>query len=185
MEIVTPLAEIIQEILEAGDKNSRLCFQCGKCDVVCPWNQVRSFSIRKIIREAAFGLTEIESEDIWRCTTCGNCPEKCPRGVKQIALGLSLRRLALNYDVIHASAKPIKAAKGSLTAEGNPLNEDRAKRADWMKGLSVKPFTEETEILFFSCCYLSYDPRMKKVGTASVGILNKAGVNFGTLGTKE
>jgi Fe-S oxidoreductase len=153
--------------------------------VVCPWNQVRNFSIRKIIREAAFGVTEIESEDIWRCTTCGNCPDKCPRGVKQIELGVSLRRLALNYDVIHASAKPARAARGSLAAEGNPLNENRSDRADWAKDLSVKPFTEDTEILFFGCCYLSYDPRMKKVGKATVDILNKAGVDFGILGTKE
>jgi Fe-S oxidoreductase len=185
LEIVTPLAEIIQEIKEAGDKTSKLCYQCGTCDVVCPWNHVRKFSMRKIIREAAFGLTEIESEDIWRCTTCGNCPEKCPRGVNQIELGVSLRTLAANYDVIHKSARPAKAARGSLASEGNPLNEKRAERADWAEGLPVKPFTEESEILFFSCCYLSYDPRMKKLARASVDILNKAGVNFGTLGTQE
>jgi Fe-S oxidoreductase len=185
VETVTPLAEIIQEIKEAGDKTSRLCFQCGKCDVVCPWNHVRRFSIRKIIREAAFGLTEIESEDIWRCTTCGNCPEKCPRGVNQIEFGISLRRLASNYEIFHASARPAKAARGSLIGEGNPLNEKREERADWAKGLDLKPFNEEREILFFNCCYLSYDPRMTKVAKASVDILNKAGVNFGILGTQE
>lgn len=185
METVCPIEEIIQEIKEAGGGVYRYCYQCGKCDVVCPWNQVRDFSIRKIIREASFGVTEIESEDIWRCTTCGNCPEKCPRGVKQIELGISLRRLASNYEVIHASARPAKAARGSLTGEGNPLNEKRSDRADWAEGLSVKPFDEDTEILFFGCCYLSYDPRLKKVARASAGILNKAGVDFGILGTQE
>ena len=139
MEKVAPFREVIDEIKEAGGKVYRLCYQCGKCDVVCPWNRVRKFSIRKIIREAAFGLTEIESEDIWRCTTCGNCPEKCPRGVKQVELGIALRRLASNYDVIHASAKPAKAARGSLTGEGNPLNEKREERAEWSKDLPVKP----------------------------------------------
>jgi len=87
--------------------------------------------------------------------------------------------------VIHASAKPAKAAKGSLAAEGNPLNEKRAERADWGKDLSVKPFTPEMEILFFGCCYLSYVPRMKKVAKATTEILNKAGVKFGILGTQE
>ncbi|MFH2001800.1 MAG: (Fe-S)-binding protein [Planctomycetota bacterium] len=185
METKTPFIEVLEEIKEAGGDIFRLCYQCGKCDTVCPWNHVRNFSIRKIIREAAFGLTEIESEDIWRCTTCGNCPEKCPRGVDQIELGVALRKLAANYDVIHASARPAKAAKASLTAEGNPLNENRAERADWAKGLSVKPFTEKMEILFFGCCYMSYDPRMKKVARATVEILNKAGVDYGILGTKE
>ena len=72
--------EVIEEIIEAGGDAYRFCFQCGLCDAVCPWNRVRRFSIRKIIREATFGLTEIDGEDIWRCTTCGRCPERCPRG---------------------------------------------------------------------------------------------------------
>jgi Fe-S oxidoreductase len=185
VETVSPFIEVLEEIKEAGGDIYRLCYQCGKCDVVCPWGQVRNFSIRKLIREASFGLTEIESEDLWRCTTCGNCPEKCPRGVNQIELGISLRRLASNYDVIHASAKPAKAARSSLASDGNPLNEKREERADWSKELSVKPFNEASEILFFTCCYLSYDPRMKKLAKATVEILNKAGVEFGTLGTLE
>ena len=185
METVNPFIEVLEEIKELGGDVYRLCYQCGKCDVVCPWNQVRKFSIRKIIREASYGLTEIESADIWRCTTCGNCPEKCPRGVKQIELGVSLRKLALNYDVVHPSARPANAARASLANEGNPLNENRSERADWAEGLSVKPFTEKTEILFFGCCYLSYDPRMKKVAKATTEILNKAGVDYGILGTEE
>ncbi|MFO7592609.1 MAG: TRAP transporter large permease subunit, partial [Pseudomonadota bacterium] len=67
----------------------------------------------------------------------------------------------------------------------NPLQFERAKRADWAKGLGVKPFTEDMEVLYFVGCYLSFDPRMKKVATATAGILNKAGVSFGILGEKE
>ena len=52
METVAPFAEAIEEIRKAGADSVRLCFQCGKCDVYCPWNTVRDFSIRKIIREA-------------------------------------------------------------------------------------------------------------------------------------
>jgi len=185
VEPVAPFIEVLEEIKEYGGDIYRLCFQCGKCDVVCPWSQVSNYSIRKIIREASFGLTEIESEDIWRCTTCGSCPEKCPRGVKQIDLGVALRKLATNYDVVHASAKPAKIARTSLNDEGNPLNESRADRAKWAEGQSVKTFTEETEILFFGCCYLSYDPRMKKVAEATTKILNAAGVDYGILGTAE
>jgi Fe-S oxidoreductase len=177
--------EILDEIKAVGGDAYRLCFQCGMCDAVCPWNNVRNFSIRKVIREAAFGVTQIESDDIWYCTTCGSCPSICPRGVDQIKLGIALRRLASNYDVFAASAAATQAARSSLSADGNPLNEERGKRADWADGLSVKPFTEETEILFFGCCYLSYDPRMKKVAKATAEILNKAGVDYGILGTQE
>ena len=41
------------------------------------------------------------------------------------------------------------------------------------------------EILYFPCCYLSYDPRLKKVARATANILNKAGVDFGILGSLE
>jgi Fe-S oxidoreductase len=49
----------------------------------------------------------------------------------------------------------------------------------------VQPFTEGMEILYFPGCYLSYDPRLKKVAKATAHILNSAGVDFGILGAKE
>jgi Fe-S oxidoreductase len=185
VETAAPYKEIIDVIKASGGDAFKRCFECGLCDVVCPWNRVRSFSIRRIVREATFGLTEIESEEIWRCTTCGKCPQRCPRDVKQIESGVSLRRVATEYGVFPASVRPVRTVSGSLVGEGNPLNEERKKRADWAEGLSVKPFTEGTEILYFPDCYCSYDPRLKKVARATAAILNKAGVDFGILGAKE
>jgi Fe-S oxidoreductase len=185
VETVAPFIEVIDEIKEAGGEVFNLCFQCGLCDAVCPWNKVRPFSMRKIIREATFGLTEIDGEDIWRCTTCGKCTLQCPRGVKQIEIGVSLRRVASEYEVFPASVRSARTARASLISEGNPLQGERKKRADWAKDLSVKTYTEGMEALYFVGCYLSYDPRMKKVATATANILNKAGVKFGILGDKE
>lgn len=185
METTAPFKEVIDEIRQAGGDAFRFCYQCGKCDTVCPWNKVRPFSIRKIIREASFGLTEIEGEDIWRCTTCGACPQQCPRGVKQIAVGVSLRRVASTYDVFPASVRSARTARASIISEGNPLQFERKKRSEWANGLSVKPFKEGMEILYFVGCYLSFDPRMKKVATATVTILKKAGIDFGILGVNE
>ena len=185
METIAPFIEVIDEIKEAGGEVFKLCFQCGLCDVVCPWNKVRNFSMRKLIREAAFGLSEVEGEDIWRCTTCGACPAQCPRGVKQIDVSVALRRLASEYEMFPASVKPARTARASLISEGNPLQGERGKRADWAKGLSIKTYAEGMEALYFVGCYFSYDPRMKKVAQATVNILKQAGVNFGILGEKE
>lgn len=185
METIAPFKEVVEEIKAAGGEAYKYCFQCGLCDVVCPWNRVRQFSIRKIIREATFGLTEIDGEDIWRCTTCGRCPDRCPRGVKQIDVGVSLRRVASEYEVFPASVKSARSARASIISEGNPLQGVREKRADWAKDLPVKPFEEGMELLYFVGCYLSYDPRMKKVAVATAELLNKAGINFGILGTQE
>jgi len=105
--------------------------------------------------------------------------------VKIIEGGVALRRIATEFGVFPAPVKPVRVAAESLLRKGNPLSEEREKRADWAKGLPVKTFTEGMEILYFPGCYLSYDPRLKKVAAATVNILNKAGVDFGILGSKE
>ncbi len=185
METIAPFIEVIDEIKEAGGDVFKLCFQCGLCDTVCPWNRVRDFSMRKIVREASFGLTEIEEDDIWRCTTCGTCPSHCPRGLGQIDLAVALRRVATEYEVFPASVRSARTARASLISEGNPLQGDRKNRSEWAKGISVKPYSEGMEALYFVGCYFAYDPRMKKVALATANILNKAGVDFGILGDKE
>ena len=141
--------------------------------------------MRRIVRQATFGLTDIEQEDIWRCTTCGTCPQRCPRGVNQIEAGISLRRIATEYGVFPDSVTPVITVSASLMAEGNPFDMERGKRADWAEGLPVKTFTEGMEILYSPGCYLSYDPHMKKVAAATAKILDKAGVDFGILGSEE
>ena len=185
METVSPLAEITEEIKKAGGEAFKYCYQCGKCDVVCPWNRVTDFSIRRIVRQAALGLPAIELDDIWRCTTCGYCQSRCPRGVGQVEVGVAIRRIAATYGVFSGAAKTVLATGASLISDGNPLGEARDKRTDWADGLSLKPFTEGMEILYFVGCYYSYDPRNMKVAVATTRILDKAGVDFGILGTGE
>jgi len=185
VENIADYKEIVDSIREKGGEAFKYCYQCGLCDTVCPWNRVRNFSMRKLIRQATFGLTEIENDEIWRCTTCGRCPQRCPRGVGIIEVGMASRRMATEFGVFPNSVRPVRGVSSSLTGEGNPLNEERAKRANWAEGLQVKMFTEGMEFLYFPCCYLSYDPRLKRVARATVAILNKAGVDFGILGSLE
>lgn len=185
METVAPFKEVIDEVKESGGDAVKYCYQCGKCDTVCPWNRVRKFSMRKLIREATFGLTEIDQEEMWRCTTCGRCPQKCPRDVKQIDDMVALRRIATGYNVFPAAVKPARAAGGNLMTVGNPLGEEREKRADWAEGLGVKAFAEGTEYLYFADCYVAYDRRLRKIATATAKLLKAAGVDFGILGKKE
>lgn len=185
MENVADYKEIVEVIKESGGDLFKRCFQCGLCDAVCPWNRVREFSMRRIVRQATFGMTDIESEEMWLCTTCGKCPQQCPRDVRQIESGVALRRIATEYGVFPQSVQPVRTISGSLVGEGNPLSEERKKRADWAEGLGVETFAEGMEVLYFPGCYLCYDPRLKKVARATAGVLKKAGVEFGILGPQE
>ncbi|MDW7710408.1 MAG: (Fe-S)-binding protein [Deferrisomatales bacterium] len=185
MENVSDYKEIGDLIRASGGEAFKYCYQCGLCDVVCPWNRVRQFSIRKIVRQASFGMTEIENEEIWRCTTCNNCPQRCPRDVRQIDSGVALRRIATEYGVFPENVRPVRAASGNMNTLGNPFGESRESRADWAKGLPVPQFEKGMEVLYFSGCYLSYDRRLRKVAAATAKLLDAAGVGFGILGSKE
>ncbi|MGI5823185.1 MAG: (Fe-S)-binding protein [Dethiobacteria bacterium] len=185
METEAPFKEIVEEIKEFGGEAIKYCYQCGKCDTVCPWNKVTNFSVRKLIREATFGFPEIDREEVWRCTTCNRCVEACPRDVRQVEDMVAMRRMAVGYGVSPSFLRMVRSATAGLAAEGNPFVEDRGNRAAWAEGHNVQPFTEEMEILYFPGCFPSYDARLQNVARATANILHKAEVEFGILGTKE
>jgi Fe-S oxidoreductase len=180
-----PFKVVIDGIKESGGEAFKFCYQCGKCETVCPWNRVRQFPVRKIINQAKFGVVPFESEDVWLCATCGRCPDRCPRGVKIIDVMRAVRRLLVPDGVVPASIPSLRSTMTNIASVGNPWGQEPNERANWAKDLGVKEFTEGTEVLYFPCCYPAYDPRLKKVSQATATILNKAGVDFGILGSRE
>jgi len=184
MEILSPYKEATDVILEAGGEPLRLCYQCGICTGSCPWNLVRSFIVRRIIHEAQLGATDFESEELWLCATCRACVQSCPRGVEIIDVMRALRKVVTELGVAKVP-DALRLSVKNISGTRNPMGEEQEKRADWAKGLNVKPFTEGTELLYFPGCYPSYEARDKGIALATVSILKKAGMDFGILGVKE
>jgi Fe-S oxidoreductase len=182
---LSPFKVVIDGIKESGGDAFRFCYQCGKCDTVCPWNRVRKFLVRRIINQAKFGVVPFESEDLWLCATCGNCVQRCPRGVEIIDVMRAVRRLLVPDGVVPASIPNLRSVMTSIASVGNPWGQEPEIRANWAKDIEVKEFSEGTEILYFPCCYPSYDPRLKKVSQATAALLSRAGVDFGILGSRE
>ena len=182
---LSPFKVVIDGIKEAGGDADKFCFQCGKCDTACPWNRVRKFFVRRIINQAKLGVIPFESEDLWICATCRNCVDRCPRGVEIIDVMRAMRRLLVPDGVVPASIPNLRSVMTSIASVGNPWGQEPGDRANWAKAVEVKEFTEGTELLYFPCCYPSYDPRLRKVSAATATLLNSAGVDFGILGSKE
>ena len=183
MEVLSPYKEATDVILEAGGEPLKLCYQCGLCSGICPWNLVRNFIVRRIMHEAQLGATDFGSEDIWTCVTCRACVQRCPRGVEIIDVMRAMRRAVASLgigivpDALRISAK-------NIAGVGNPLGKEPQERDDWAKDLGVKKFAPATEILYFPCCIPSYDPDVKTVSRSTAAIFNKLGIDFGLIGSE-
>jgi Fe-S oxidoreductase len=134
-----------------------------------------------MLRMVQLGLVE-ESDDIWLCSTCKACVDRCPRGVELIDVIGSMRRMLVGGGMIPQMQR---SAVSNMVQEGNPWGNPAEERMDWAEGLDVKIFERNMDWLLFVGCAPSYDPRNQKVARALVEVLNKAGVSFGVLGNEE
>ena len=95
--MVTPNPDFVSELAAAGGENAKMCFQCGTCTAGCPSGKNTAYRTRKLMRMAQLGLKDmiINSEDLWQCTTCYTCEERCPRGVPIVDVVIALRNIAV------------------------------------------------------------------------------------------
>ncbi|ENN96212.1 CoB/CoM heterodisulfide reductase subunit C [Methanocaldococcus villosus KIN24-T80] len=76
-------------------KSINACYQCGTCTGSCPSGRLTAYRTRKMIRKAQCGLEDVlDCDDMWYCTTCYTCHERCPREVKITDVIKILRNLA-------------------------------------------------------------------------------------------
>lgn len=184
MQALTPFQDAIDIINEEGGGISKLCYQCGTCTSTCPWNLVRSFIVRKAMHQAQLGLTDFESEDIWLCVTCKWCVDRCPRGVGIIDVWNSFRRAIVEMG-IGGIPDSVRITAKNIASVGNPQGEVREKRTGWIKDTGIKPFAKGMDVLYFACCFNSYDPKLIRVAKATARIMEKAGISFGILGNEQ
>ncbi|MHC1604833.1 MAG: CoB--CoM heterodisulfide reductase subunit C [Candidatus Methanofastidiosia archaeon] len=79
------------------DNSFQKCLQCGTCTASCPSGEFTALRTRKLIRRAQLGFIEdiLSSEDLWYCTTCYTCVERCPRSIDITDIILTLRNMAV------------------------------------------------------------------------------------------
>lgn len=95
--MVTPNADFVSELTAAGGEGAKMCFQCGTCTASCPSGKNTAYRTRKLMRMAQLGLKDmiIDNDDLWQCTTCYTCEERCPRGVPIVDVVIALRNIAV------------------------------------------------------------------------------------------
>jgi Fe-S oxidoreductase len=122
----------------------------------------------------------------WQCLTCNNCLEHCPRGIDMAELLTSVRAqdvLARNLPVL--LEQPIE----SLNQNNNPWGGSQEQRTQWAHPAELPACSPDMDYCLFTCCTTAYDTDSdqgsRRAGQALIGLLKRAQVSFGTLGTTE
>jgi heterodisulfide reductase subunit C2 len=113
-----------QEVMDAGAETLAICFQCGTCTGACPSGRRTPYRIRQIVRKSLLGLkNEVIADDtLWMCTTCYECQERCPRGIKIVDIVKIVRNYAAQAGYMGSAHKAV----GSFvikTGHGVPIND--------------------------------------------------------------
>jgi Fe-S oxidoreductase len=160
------------------------CIQCGKCTGGCPVARKTTLNIRSMIYHM---LVEPEMDldahpELWDCTCCFTCVERCLKDVEPAELIIALRSQLVESGRIPDT---IGAALMAIFRQGNPTGIAREDRAAWAGELEIKAAQEGCETLYFVGCIPSYDQRVQPVARALTQTLTAAGIDFGTLGIEE
>ncbi|WOF15292.1 CoB--CoM heterodisulfide reductase subunit C [Methanoplanus sp. FWC-SCC4] len=89
-------------VRELSGTISHMCFQCGTCTGSCPSAPRSSYRIRKFMRRAVLGLEDeaLTDPDLWLCTTCYSCSDRCPRDILPTDVIMAMRNLAFERDIV-------------------------------------------------------------------------------------
>ncbi len=112
------------------DRKSNIwqCIQCGSCTASCESGRWTALKTRMIIRKVVLGdLSVLSDPDIWLCTTCYQCYERCPRDVRPTDVIMELRNYATKLGNISPNHR---AVVGYLTKYGHavPINDEIKQR---------------------------------------------------------
>ena len=108
---IAPNPKFEKEIADYGGAEVKMCFQCGTCTAGCPSGRRTSYRVRKLMRLAQIGQREeiINSEELWECSTCYTCVERCPRAVPIVDIVIALRNIAVSEGHIYDNHKKTAA----------------------------------------------------------------------------
>ncbi len=160
------------------------CIQCGKCTGGCPVARKTVLNIRSMIYQMLVKPEmEVDAhEELWDCTSCFTCVERCPKDVQPAELIIALRG-----ELVESGRIPetIGAALMGTFRQGNPSGMAREDRAAWADGKPIKDAQEGCELLYYVGCTPSYDMRAQPIARALARVFEIAGLDFGALGIEE
>ncbi len=141
VEFTDDLADLLRD---AGYLEIGACISCGTCTGGCPSGRRTALNTRALIRKAQLGLDEILSDkELWFCSTCYTCLERCPRSVPVTDVIIYLRNLAVQRGFIQEPHR-VLCKMFYNTGHGVPINEEKwNKLREYYKISSIPPTTHK------------------------------------------
>jgi heterodisulfide reductase subunit C len=143
--------------LKASCRDTLKCMQCGVCSGSCPSGRHTALNIRRLVRKAARTTDVLKDEQLWMCTTCYSCQERCPRDIDVADVILTLRSIAVHEGIMlpeHRKVCELLMEYGHAV----PIDEEHRNQRTGL-GLDELPLTvhkypedlQEVRTLLISC----------------------------------
>ncbi len=168
----------------------RACIRCGTCSATCPTAFAMDYPPRLLWRKVQLGLRDeiLSSRTFWLCTTCKACQVRCPRGIDLMEAMIGLKHYAMAHDA--NVPEGMKAFGDTITSKYNISGDPNENRLIWSQNLArvplgVQPRRRTAEVLYFVGCVSSFYPRVYSIPQALVQLMERAEVEFTTLGGDE
>ncbi len=197
-------ANKLEDLSKTQIMDAFACIMCNRCQDVCPAYTTgkelspsalevnKRYFIKDHMHALATGEespepligTVISHSAVWACTSCGACVDICPVGNEPMFDIFDIRRDAVLVQGDFPAE--LQGAFNGMERQGNPWQISESRTA-WAEGLNV-PTVEENpdfDVLYWTGCAVSYDPRAQETARALVKVLQAAGVNFAILGDAE
>lgn len=123
----------------------------------------------------------VRAEELWACSTCAACMERCPVFNEHIPLVVEMRRALILSGECPARLQEVLL---SLERYGNSFRQGPRARPKWCASLNgwLKDARKEAvEYLWFTGDYAAYDPRVQPATRSVARLLQRAEINVGLL----
>ena len=133
--------EFLKKVKAQARTVTDMCFQCGTCTGSCPSAPRSSYRIRLFMRRAVMGLEEeaLTDPDLWLCTTCYSCTDRCPRDIAPTDTIMAMRNFAFQRGIIPVNF--LKTVQAIYTTGHGVPNNDVNRAARVRLGLEKEPPT--------------------------------------------
>lgn len=185
------------------------CTRCGECVSYCPTyaekskeplqpadkiRRMRSFiaaqyGLRARILGPRFPTDEALEEfsgGVYDCSLCGRCNAVCPVKIETRPLWIAMREHLVE---LGHYPKLFDALLETVTTNYNISGDSNEDRLIWSENLERVPEgvkgKEKAELVYFAGCTPSFYPQTYGIPQATVEVMDKAGLDFTTLGSEE